>query len=133
MTPIRLLISDVDGTLVTSNKQLTSNTIRAVQELRASEIAFSITSSRPPFGMRMLIEPLALDLPIGPFNGTSIVDVALNVIEQHTIPRDAVIKSIALFDRYGIDRWLFTNQRWIAKRDDGHYLAHEQKRSQPNP
>ncbi len=85
MTPIKLLISDVDGTLVTKDKRLTPASIEAVRELRARGIQFSVTSSRPPFGMRMLREPLNLDLPMGAFNGSSIVRPDLTVDEQQTI------------------------------------------------
>lgn len=127
MIPIKLLISDVDGTLVTKDKRLTPASVDAVRELRARGIQFSVTSSRPPFGMRMLREPLNLDLPMGAFNGSSIVDPDLSVEEQQTIPRHAVTTSLALFARYGVDVWIFTNQHWIIHRDDGRYVAHEQK------
>ena len=125
MSPIALLVSDVDGTLVTPEKLLTPAAIEAVRQLRACGIKFTVTSARPPFGMRMLCAPLGLDLPMGPFNGSSIVDPDMTVREEHNVPRDAVTRSLALFDRYGIDVWIFTNQRWFIRRDDGHYVAHE--------
>ncbi|WP_458759435.1 Cof-type HAD-IIB family hydrolase [Afipia sp. TerB] len=127
MTNIRLLISDVDGTLVTRDKRLTPASVKAVQALRERGIRFSITSSRPPFGMRMLCEPLKLDLPIGPFNGSSLVMPDLTVLDQATIPPQAAAKSVALFARNGIDVWLFTNSQWLIQRDDGRYVPHEQK------
>jgi Cof subfamily protein (haloacid dehalogenase superfamily) len=127
MTKIRLLISDVDGTLVTRDKRLTPASVAAVQALRAQGIQFSITSSRPPFGMRMLCEPLGLDLPIGPFNGSSLVMPDMTVLEQATIPPRAAAASVALFARNGIDVWLFTNSQWLIQRDDGRYVPHEQK------
>ena len=67
--PVRLLIADVDGTLVTQQKLLTPRTIAAVDKLREAGIAFTITSGRPPRGMAMLIEPLKLTTPIAAFNG----------------------------------------------------------------
>lgn len=133
MTPIKLLISDVDGTLVTPDKKLTPATLEAVRELRARDILFTITSSRPPVGLRMLSGPLGIKLPMGPFNGSSIVNPDLSVDEQHTIPRTAVMKSLALFDRLGIDAWIFTNQHWVIHRDDGRYVPHEQQTIQADP
>ena len=50
------VISDVDGTLVTDDKILTARTKAAVAELRANGIHFSIISSRPPRGLRMLVD-----------------------------------------------------------------------------
>ena len=63
------VISDVDGTLVTDDKVLTARAQAAVAELRASGILFSIISSRPPRGLRMLIERLGIETPVGGFNG----------------------------------------------------------------
>ena len=57
-----------------------------MRRLHEAGIGFTITSSRPTIGMGFLIEPLRITLPIGPFNGSSIVDPQLNPIEQHLIP-----------------------------------------------
>lgn len=133
MTSIKLLISDVDGTLVTPDKKLTPATLEAVRELRARGILFTIASSRPAVGLRMLSEPLSITLPMGPFNGSSIVNPDLTVDEQHTIPRMAVMESLALFTRRDIDAWIFTNQHWVIHRDDGRYVPHEQQTIQADP
>jgi len=133
MTPIKLLISDVDGTLVTSDKKLTPATLEAVRELRTRGILFTITSSRPPIGLRMLSAPLDLNLPMGPFNGSSIVNPDLSVDEQHVIPRTAVMESLALFARRRIDAWIFTNKHWVIHSDDGRYVPHEQQTIQTAP
>jgi Cof subfamily protein (haloacid dehalogenase superfamily) len=125
MSRIALVVSDVDGTLVTHDKRLTDDAKRAVQRLHAAGIGFTITSSRPPVGMRFLIEPLGITLPIGPFNGSSIVDIALKPIEQHLIPAAAARRSLDVLNEFGVDIWLFTNEQWIIRRDDGKYVPHE--------
>ena len=125
MNRIALVVSDVDGTLVTHDKRLTDGAKRAVQRLHDAGIGFTITSSRPPVGMRFLIEPLGITLPVGPFNGSSIVDPQLKPIEQHLIPAAAAQRSIEVLDQFGVDVWLFTNQQWIIRRDDGKYVPHE--------
>jgi hypothetical protein len=83
--------------------------------------------------MRLLSEPLGLTLPLGPFNGSSIVEPSLEVIEQHLIPEAAVQTSIDLLERHGIDIWLFTNDNWYIRRDDDRYVAHEQRTIQFDP
>ena len=133
MTRIALVVSDVDGTLVTRDKVLTDGARRAVQRLHDAGIGFTITSSRPPVGMRFLIEPLGITLPIGPFNGSSTIDTKLRPIEQHLIPPNAVQRSLAVFDEFGVDVWMFTNEQWIIKRDDGKYVPHEQHTIQFDP
>jgi hydroxymethylpyrimidine pyrophosphatase-like HAD family hydrolase len=62
-TTIRAVISDVDGTLVTTDKTLSGRAQAAVAELRARGIGFTIISSRPPRGLGMLLAPLRLTTP----------------------------------------------------------------------
>jgi HAD superfamily hydrolase (TIGR01484 family) len=82
---IALVLADVDGTLLTSEKVLTSEATTAVEELRTEGIAFAITSGRPPRGMAMLVDPLALTDPIAGFNGGVLVNPDLSVIESHML------------------------------------------------
>lgn len=133
MNRIALVVSDVDGTLVTGDKRLTDAARQAVSRLHAAGVAFTITSSRPPFGMRMLLEPLAISLPIGPFNGSSIVDPQLRTVSQHTIPIDASRTALQVLSEFAIDTWLFTNEQWLISRDDGQYVPHESTTIQSAP
>src|ERR1700687_3035346 len=133
MTRIALVVSDVDGTLLTKDKILTEGTQRAVWRLEQSGVGFTITSSRPTIGMRFLIEPLQIVLPVGAFNGSSIVDAQLNPIEQHLIPASAVQHSIDVFDELGVDIWLFTTDLWLTRRPDGEYVPHEKRAIRADP
>jgi Cof subfamily protein (haloacid dehalogenase superfamily) len=133
MTRIALVVSDVDGTLVTTDKTLTDASRTAVARLHAAGIGFTIISSRPTIGMRFLIEPLEIKLPVGAFNGSSMIDPDMKVIEQHLIPTSAVQRSIALFDEYDLDVWLFTNEHWFANNDDGRYVPNEKRAIRADP
>ncbi len=133
MTRISLVVSDVDGTLLPKDKILTEGNKRAVAKLREAGIGFTIVSSRPTIGMGFLIEPLAISLPIGAFNGSSIVDAQLKPIEQHVIPRATVQRSIELLTEFGVDIWLFTNDKWLTKNPDGEYVGHEKRAIKHDP
>jgi Cof subfamily protein (haloacid dehalogenase superfamily) len=133
MTRIALVVSDVDGTMVTKDKVLTEGARAAVQKLRDAGIGFTITSSRPAVGMKFLVEPLGITLPIGPFNGSSIVDGELKVITQHLIPQAAAARAIEVLDQHGVDIWIFTNDEWLIKHNDGKYVPHEQNTIQHDP
>src|SRR5947209_1172519 len=133
MTKIDLVVSDVDGTLLTGDKRLTDDAKTAVQRLHAAGIGFTVTSSRPTIGMKFLIKALAITLPIGPFNGSSTVDPALRPIEQHLIPASAAKRGIAVLEQFEIDIWLFTNDRWLTRRADGEYVPHEKRAIRADP
>jgi Cof subfamily protein (haloacid dehalogenase superfamily) len=133
MTRIALVVSDVDGTLLTKDKTLTDGASDAVRRLHKAGIGFTITSSRPTIGMGFLIEPLRITLPIGAFNGSSIVDPQLNPIEAHLIPAAAVQRSLDVLNEYGVDTWLFTNELWLTRRPDGEYVQHEKLAIRADP
>ena len=105
--PIRLLLSDIDGTLLTSGKELTNATIAAVQRLHDSGIGFTITSSRPPPGLGMFVSPLGITLPLGAFNGGVFCDPELRLLEQRAIPATAVGPIIERIDASGLDVWVY--------------------------
>jgi HAD superfamily hydrolase (TIGR01484 family) len=122
---IALVVSDVDGTLVNREKDLTDATRRAVRRLGEADIGFTIVSSRPTVGMRFLIEPLAITLPIGSFNGSSMVDPQLNPLEQHLIPAATAQTSLDVLNEFGVDIWLFTNEHWLVRGGNGEYVPNE--------
>jgi len=113
--PIRLLLADVDGTLVTNDKILTDRAIAAVKKLKQAGILFAITSGRPPRGMSMLIEPLELTTPVAAFNGGVFVRPDMSVIEQHTIPDDITPGVIELLDGQGVDVWVYRGADWFVR------------------
>ena len=122
---IRLLLADVDGTLVTPDKVLTDRSVEAVHELRDAGILFALTSGRPPRGMQTLIEPLALDTPIAAFNGGLIVQPDMSVIEQKVIPEDLVPAIVAMLDTSGLDVWIYRGANWLVLDLDGPHIARE--------
>jgi len=133
MTRIALVVSDVDGTLLTKDKILTDAAKAAAKKLHEAGIGFTIVSSRPTIGMEFLIPPLAITLPVGAFNGSSIVDAQLRQIEQHLIPPHIAERGIDLLTRFGVDIWLFTNDRWLTRNPDGEYVPHEKRAIQHDP
>ncbi|MGC2781000.1 MAG: HAD family hydrolase [Bradyrhizobium sp.] len=133
MTRIALVVSDVDGTLLTKDKILTERAAKAARQLHEAGIAFTLTSSRPAIGMRFLIEPLQIILPVGPFNGSSIIDADMRPLEQSLIPTSAAGRCLALLDQYGVDIWLFTSDAWLTRNPNGDYVPNERRAIRAEP
>jgi hypothetical protein len=112
---ISLVISDVDGTLVTTDKSLTPRSREAVLRLSDAGIAFSVISSRPPFGLRTLVDALSLRLPIGAYNGGALVTPDLETIEQTFVPSDVAEEALTVFRDRGVDAWIFRGDGWIVE------------------
>jgi Cof subfamily protein (haloacid dehalogenase superfamily) len=123
---IALVVADVDGTLVTADKVLTARAVKAVKALRASGIAFAITSGRPPRGMGMLIEPLDLQTPIAGFNGGIFVKPDMTVIEQHVLAPDAARRAYEVIVGSGLDAWVYSGNDWFIRDPAAPHVAREQ-------
>ena len=125
MPRISLLLADVDGTLVTENKILTERAVAAVAALRERGIRFAITSGRPPRGMAMLIEPLALDTPVAGFNGGVFTHPDLSVIETRTLAPEIARRTIEIIQAHSMDAWLYTGTDWQIHKQDAPHVARE--------
>jgi Cof subfamily protein (haloacid dehalogenase superfamily) len=125
MGKISLVVSDVDGTLVTTGKVLTERSRAAVARLDAAGIGFSVISSRPPFGLGMLSEALDLRLPMGAFNGAALVSPDLALLDRRTLPAQTARDAIARFRSLSLDAWLFTTELWMVEKADGAYVPLE--------
>jgi Cof subfamily protein (haloacid dehalogenase superfamily) len=124
--PIRLVVSDIDGTLLDPQKKLTPGAPAAVEKLRAAGMEFTLTSARPPRLTRELISVLQITEPVACFNGALISrpdGTALR--ELAMLPGDAqtVADNIR---KLGLDLWLFTASEWYVSDPVGARVAHHE-------
>jgi Cof subfamily protein (haloacid dehalogenase superfamily) len=125
--PVRLLIADVDGTLVTQEKILTQRAIQSVMALRAAGIKFAVTSGRPPRGMAMLIDPLKIDEPLAAFNGGVIIKPDLTtIVRENFLPHAMVEKVIKIILDHKLDVWIYTGRDWYVRDVNAPHVAREQ-------
>jgi hypothetical protein len=123
---ISLVLADVDGTLLTAGKVLTARAVGAVNALHASGIAFAITSGRPPRGMSMLIDPLALRTPIAGFNGGVFVKPDMTIVAEHVLPADVAARAMEIILHHGMDVWVYSGKDWFVRDADAPHVAREQ-------
>jgi len=93
--------------------------------LHDAGIALAITSGRPPRGMSMLIEPLALQGPIAGFNGGVFVNPDLSVIESLTLDPRTATEALSLILDQGLDAWVYTEAEWLIRNQDAPHVARE--------
>lgn len=125
--PLRLLISDVDGTLVRNDKTLSDKTVAAVHELTRAGLPMSLISARPPSGMFWIIDELDLEGPFGAFNGGVLFKRDRSVIERHCLDRDVAEAMVALILAAGITCWLFADDEWLSSSDSDPHNPREVK------
>jgi Cof subfamily protein (haloacid dehalogenase superfamily) len=120
-----LVLSDVDGTLVTPDKELTGRSIDAVNQLRDAGILFAITSSRPPGGLSMYSEPLQLTTPISAFNGGVVTTPSMEVTDELAIDDDVVTPLLAMIEERGLSIWVYQGEKWFVRDLNGIHVQHE--------
>lgn len=125
--PIELFIIDVDGTLLTPDKELTDRACRAVDALREAGVRIALTSGRPPRGLRMLVEPLALTTPLAAFNGGMFVDPQLRILDQHPLEPKAAREAVRLIDDHGLDVWVYRGAAWYVRDRDAPHVDRERR------
>jgi Cof subfamily protein (haloacid dehalogenase superfamily) len=126
VSKISLVLADVDGTLVTAEKVLTPRAAAAVKALHAAGIAFAITSGRPPRGMAMLIDPLALRTPVAGFNGGIFVKPDMSIMAEHVLPADVAGRAMEVILHHGMDAWVYSGKDWLARDASAPHVAREQ-------
>jgi len=125
---IKLLIADVDGTLVTKNKVVTPRTREAIARLRAAGVAFTITSGRPPRGLAPLVETLNLTMPMAAFNGAVYIKPDLTtVLAQHAIAPAVAAEAVDFLLRAGLDVWVYQGADWFLRDPGAAHVARESR------
>lgn len=115
---IRLVISDIDGTLITSNHEVTEATKRTAAALYAAGLALTLSSSRPPRSIKPLARELQLPSPFASFNGALITTIDGEIRLRSTLDAEITGHIKAIADGFGIGVWLYDEKGWWAQSRD---------------
>ncbi|MES1205941.1 MAG: Cof-type HAD-IIB family hydrolase [Pseudomonadota bacterium] len=123
---IKLLVADVDGTLVTRAKLLTPRALDALARLREAGVQFALTSGRPPRGLAKLVSQLHLTTALAAFNGGVYVKPDLKtVLAQRTIAPDIARHAVDYLLRAGLDVWVYQGWDWFLRGAEAPHVARE--------
>jgi Cof subfamily protein (haloacid dehalogenase superfamily) len=131
---VGLVLADLDGTLLTSDKRLTPRAVRAVDLVRRAGLSFAVTSGRSPSGIRTFVPQLGLTAPIAAFNGGLYLNPAdFAPIQAYPLDRDAVARVLARLQEHGLDAWLFGAHEWLVRDANAPHVARERRNEQGGP
>ena len=69
-----LMVSDLDSTLLDSNRHISDGNRRAIEHFEAEGGIFTYVTGRTPFGCRVILDQMTPSTPIGCLNGGGIYD-----------------------------------------------------------
>jgi Cof subfamily protein (haloacid dehalogenase superfamily) len=121
------VVSDVDGTLVRSDKSVSPRSVEIVSALGSSGVKFAIVSSRPPRGLKAIISRLNIVMPVVGFNGGVIASPDLSVIASHLIATDVARHAVEAIEASGANAWVFSGNDWFIRDRTGPRVALEER------
>lgn len=88
---MKLIVSDLDGTLLEDDHSISPRTVEMVDKLRELSVLFTIATGRSLTASKEYIERLNISTPVILFNGARIFDpVEGKYLTEHTLSRKAV-------------------------------------------
>lgn len=123
--PVRLVVSDVDGTLVRHDKTLAPATVAAFARLAGAGIRATLISARPPSGMTALAATLGLDLPLGAFNGGTLFRPDGTILSAAPLEPALAHTTLTLAGEAEVDRWYYGGGRWYVDHADNPRIPRE--------
>jgi Cof subfamily protein (haloacid dehalogenase superfamily) len=131
---ISIVLADVDGTLVDSQKRITQRAKAAIQKLSDTGIKFAVTSGRPPRGMTMISDQVKLSAPMAAFNGGMLVEPGtMKVLTQQTLDDQTARAVIERIDGYGLDVWVYAGVDWYLRNINAAHREKEERTVQFAP
>lgn len=98
---IRLVVLDLDGTLLNEEGEIGNETIALVKKLREKDVHFTFASGRLHSALTDYAEILSIDVPIISLDGALIKNHKTNeIFSTSSIPEKYVRKAIALSDQH---------------------------------
>jgi len=131
--PIRLLVCDVDGTLVRHDKSLSDAVRAAGRRAVAAGIALSFISARPPSGLGWLAEAFAIPGPLAAFNGGTLFRPDGDTLAAWHVPEAVAAGVLPLAARNGLSFWAFARGQWFVTNPGNPHVVRERIASRQEP
>ncbi|MFW7268121.1 HAD family hydrolase [Gluconacetobacter sp. Hr-1-5] len=130
---VRMVVSDIDGTLVTPDKRLTHGALDAAKALRAAGITLCLVSSRAPRGMEMFLGPLGIDTPYAGLNGGLVARPDGTILSRLSLAPETTREAVATLHEDDVSAWLFIGRDWLITDLHGPYVARERETVRTDP
>lgn len=99
---IKLIASDIDGTLVNSAKELPPNFDELIEKLKAKGITFTVSSGRSLTALQEQFGKYIDDISIICDNGALIIDKG-KILSKSVMPRERVLRIIDVCEQNGME------------------------------
>ncbi len=106
-----LFVSDLDGTLLNKNGELSANTVNILNKAIDEGLQFTISTARTPTTALKIVEPLHLNLPIMLMNGVLIYDIRKKNYQYKAVMDETVVMVLlGMIKMKGLNCFLYSLQ-----------------------
>jgi len=113
----RLIVSDMDGTLLDSSGEISGENIKAVKKAIEHGVEFAIVTGRPYVSVKDILKRNELKCSVIGCNGAQVTDEMGRTVRAHYINKDSLVKIIKSAEEKNMyyhlydDRYIYTKSR----------------------
>jgi hypothetical protein len=133
MQPIKLIVTDVDGTLLNSEHNLTERCTKALQSAAALGIQIVLATGKSPTSTAPIVEQLKLPVYSIVIQGMLTVDPHGKTLSQLTLHPDVARQVITFADDRGFTLMAYSGSRLLARNVNALVEAHTAPYHEPAP
>ncbi len=115
MFECKLICTDIDGTLLNGNHQITLRTKEALRRARRRGIIVALVSGRISSSLAILQQEIGIQGPLGCFNGSLVLDEDGTELEAHPIRLEQALEVLDAVRHTELEAFVFTNESWYTK------------------
>lgn len=114
--PRTVIFSDIDGTLLNSDHQITPLTEQAIRTVEAAGVPFVIVTARGITGTYPMLDQYGIDCPVVTYSGGVILDQDRNVIYHHGLTKAEAQEIVDFCQERGFDMsWsAYSFEDWVS-------------------
>ncbi|MCT6855475.1 MAG: Cof-type HAD-IIB family hydrolase, partial [Bombella apis] len=105
---IKLVLSDMDGTILGPDKRLSLATCKAVEQLAAHHVPVALVSARLPAAILPYVRQLGLKGPCAGFNGGVFFSPDGTILKSYRFPPEDVTALLARLAPLPVELWFQT-------------------------
>lgn len=109
---IRLIATDLDGTLLNNEHQISEYNKRIISEVNKKGIKVILSTGRPTLAATKFLKDLNIETDMISFNGAMITDRKGNILYQDNLESDIGLKLIEIAKKYKVYYQGFLGERW---------------------
>ena len=127
--PIRLIATDLDGTLLDSRGIIPDRNIRAIRAARERGVAVAVATGRFPENAYLKMEDFGLRCPVIGVNGARTLDENLRQLTEHVMDPAAAERVLETVLSFGAECFMFAHRAICTCREGGQHHSELSQKS----